>query len=99
MAGGDLAVGGAGLGGAAMTDPVLCPACAKEPRKRGQLMCRRCWYLVPAPLRRAVNQTWSAFKATRAGSSSAATKISALNLYRANADEAVHVAFKALADR
>jgi hypothetical protein len=38
-----------------------CPCCA-VPIKRGQLLCRDCWYRVPVKLRRAVNEAWNAFR-------------------------------------
>lgn len=28
--------------------------------KRGQLMCPRCWYLVPQPVRDRINELWRA---------------------------------------
>lgn len=33
------------------------PKCS-HPAARGQLMCRACWFSVPAPYRAAVNNAW-----------------------------------------
>ncbi|MEU6628375.1 hypothetical protein ABZ905_08785 [Streptomyces parvus] len=32
-----------------------CPAC-RAPKAAGQYLCRACWFTVPAPARRALNQ-------------------------------------------
>ena len=50
----------------AQLEPCPVHGCAGT-KKRGQLMCRCCWFAIPVRLRRDVNRTWRAFNGKPAG--------------------------------
>jgi hypothetical protein len=55
--------------------------------QRGMLMCKACWYSVPTLQRRAVNKTWSAYKAD--------PTIEGIKAYRVARDAAIAAAAEA----
>lgn len=67
----------------------ICPihGCAKE-ISPGQMMCRRHWFMVPRPLRCAINATWGRYGARSGGLDGTRA---ALADYRENRDEAIRL--------
>jgi hypothetical protein len=72
--------------------PNSCPACIVNPRRRGQLLCRECWFRVPRPLRQAVNATWRAYESAQTWDD----RRSKFSAYRQNAEEATRIAHESL---
>ena len=79
-----------------------CPSCAGAPPRKGQLLCKTCWFSVPKALQNKVWSTWKAFRAIskaygcRMTEEKQAEYFTALKAYRAAADDATNAAKRAL---
>ncbi len=72
----------------ARTCPV--PGCG-APLKHGHLLCKGCWFAVPAAERRAVHSTWRKFR-YRLDGDDAEAQVAALATYREATDAAIAIA-------